>query len=235
LDAVDAPASVIVQSSPEAARAIEARYGFRTRVFFGPDAAKARINAGRMPLLNAPGDVAIYLPSAKAGILDYHVLADLGEALEGMRFVDGVAPVAEAKVVVVTGHDSPELLAYVRELGEAGALRGKLVLLNSCDGALKPELNSLFIREFGPVGIRSFTIEIRVEALRDVMVRFHDLLGSEELRGEPIERIWNFAVKLAAEKADQEGLRRQILLLLDVVTQISTVIDPRSRSMRAAA
>jgi YD repeat-containing protein len=238
LEAADAPASVIVQSSPQAARAIEARYGARARVYFGPDAVLARVNAARMPLLDGPADVAIYLPPESAGVEDFRVFDSIRDVLPGMKFVRDIPSIPEAegaKVLSVAGHDSPELAAYVERLGQAGRLRGKLLLLNTCHGALQPEWNARIIHEFGAVGIQSYTTEISAEALRDVMVRFYDLLGSRELRGEPIERIWKSAVALAAEEAEQEAFRREIQHLLEVVIQISTLVDSRRLGASVAA
>jgi YD repeat-containing protein len=235
LAAVDAPASVIVQGSPDNARAIENAYGARTRVYFGSDLTLAKANAARMPLLDSRNDVAIYLPPVSTGVEDFQIFDGLQKELAEIKFVKDDAPVPQAKVVSIAGHDSPELAAYIERMGRAGALRGKLVLLNSCHGALKADWNARIIREFGAVGIRSFTTEIDAEPLREVMFDFYQLLGVEELRGEPIERIWKLAVERAMQETDQEEFRREIRHLLEVVTQISTALHPHRGSWPAAA
>ena len=127
-------------------------------------------------------------------------------------------------MVAITGHEAPSFDSSVERLGQAGVLRGRLLMLNTCHGSLKPEWNAHIIRDFGAVGIRSFTVEISPTALKDVMFNYYELLQRPELQGMPMEQVWKQAVERAIRNTDQEGLRREIEKLLDTVTQISEVM-----------
>lgn len=223
----DPPARLIVMDSPATARALENHYGDRMQVLFGTDANLANINAGKIPVVEGPGDIAVYLAPAEAGVKDFEVLSSIRELLPDMPFHTDTTPSPDAKVVAIAGHDSPELESFVERMGQAGALSGKLLMLDSCERAIQPEWNARMIQKYGVLGIRSFTGEIDVQALKDVMIRYYELLGRPELEGTPIDQVWRQAVELAAQEAEQEGLRHAIEQLLEVVTQISQLASPR--------
>ncbi|MGC9949079.1 MAG: hypothetical protein ABSF64_22145 [Bryobacteraceae bacterium] len=224
LDSAEAPERLIVLDSPAAARAIDNRYGARTQVYYGTDAELAKVNVGKVPLVQGPGDIAVYMPPAEAGVEDFNILASVRGELGEMHFFTDAAPSTDAKVVAITGHEAPSFDSSVERLGQAGVLRGRLLMLNTCHGSLKPEWNAHIIRDFGAVGIRSFTVEISPTALKDVMFNYYELLQRPELQGMPMEQVWKQAVERAIRNTDQEGLRREIEKLLDTVTQISEVM-----------
>jgi YD repeat-containing protein len=226
LESDDAPERLIVQGSPAEARALDNRYGARTQVYFGTDAELAKINAGKMPLLEGPGDIAVYTPPAEAGVEDFNLLGSVRDVLGKMPFFTDNVPSPEAKVIALTAHESPEFDSVVERLGRDGVLRGKLVMLNTCHGALNAEWNARLIRESGAVGIRSFTQEISPLALKDVVIQYYRLLGDPELQGMPIEQVWRDAVARAIQDTEQQDLRREIEKLLDTVTQISEAMFP---------
>lgn len=107
-------------------------------------------------------------------------------------------------------------------------------MFNTCHGSLRPEWNSRIIHEFGAVGIRSFTQEIRPEALKDVVLNFYELLRNPEMQTLPIDKVWRQAVEKAIQGADQQGLRDEIKKLFDTITQISEVTFPGEERAPAA-
>ncbi|MGA2736170.1 MAG: hypothetical protein ABSG65_01835 [Bryobacteraceae bacterium] len=234
LDAAEAPERLIVFESPAAARALENQYGGRTQVYYGTDAHLARINAGKIPILEGPSDVAVYLPPAEAGVEHFDLLASIQDVLPEMPFFTENAPVPEAKVIALNAHTSPELDSVVERMGRNGLLRGKLLMFNTCHGSLRPEWNAEIIREFGAVGIRSFTMDISPEALENVMVKYYELLRNPVLQGLPMNQVWKQAVELAIEDTDQQELRRELEKLLETVLQISKVTFPGGRRAPAA-
>jgi hypothetical protein len=222
LRGASAPERVIVLNSPQRARELLAQRGPGTEVFIGLDRNLALENAGKLPVLDTQADVAVYLPGKQAAVQDFQALQGIRDTMTGLRFTEDLAPLP-GKVVILTGHSSAELRMWVESLGRSGALRGKLVVLNSCHGAMDTAWNSRLIREFGATGVRSYVEEITPQAVKDVMVHFNNLLKAPRSFGETLEQLWNKAVDRALGEAEFQNLKQQIEKLRLGVTQLSMV------------
>jgi len=81
-------------------------------------------------------------------------------------------------VFVITGHSSEQLVAFVRQVGEAGFFRDNYVVLNSCGVDPVPQLVNEINSKYGAVGTFSFQGEIRAAAVQNYLL---DLV--EKLKG----------------------------------------------------
>ncbi|MGC4052815.1 MAG: hypothetical protein QM757_26085 [Paludibaculum sp.] len=217
---------VIVMDAPFKVSELQSKFGETTEFFLGTEPQLALKNAKRLPLLKDANEVAIYFPGKSAGVTDFEAIQSIRDALPGMRVIESGTTDATSKVVMLTGHNSTEWRVWVESLGRAGAFRGKLVLLNSCHGALDTAWNARVIREFGATGTHAFAEEISPQAVKDVVVKLHDLLAAPRSVGESLPGILRKAVKQAVDDAPTQRLKKEIELMRKGITQISRIEIP---------
>jgi YD repeat-containing protein len=216
-----APSHAIVMDSPKAVVEMQTKYGAKTEFYLGKDAKLAQTNLQRMEGLSKAGDVTVQVPGRQSGVTDFDAIQSIRDAIPDMKIVEEDMQTVTSKVDILTAHNSPEMRQWVEKLGARGAFRGKVIMLNSCHGAMDPEWTSMLIRNYDAVGVYSYTEPIAPQAVKDVMIEFHELLNAPRSYPESLITIWRRAVGEAAEKAPTDWLRRQILLLGKGVMQLS--------------
>ena len=87
-------------------------------------------------------------------------------------------------VIVITGHSSDELAAFIKDLGDSGALRGNFVIFNSCQTAVTRELATRMVEDYGAQAVFVHRGIIRAATVQALMVDFAKSLkqpGSQAL------------------------------------------------------
>lgn len=73
-------------------------------------------------------------------------------------------------VIVITGHASKELSAFIAELGDAGYFRKNLVILNTCQSEVSRDVANSVTSKYGAKGVLSYEGRLPIDLMEDLLV-----------------------------------------------------------------
>lgn len=158
-------------------------------VYLDDEPAIAIHNIAALAPINGPSEIAALI----AGNLFEHQLTGelsasqlrAGLARYDIAVVDAPQLLAQApNLLVVSGHNDAELAGFLDELGRLGVLRGRTLLLNTCDAPGNADLFHRIIDRYGALAIQYHGFAITPTALQWVLFEVGRML-KERPAGEP--------------------------------------------------
>lgn len=209
--------------------ALNAAWGHEVSVHLATDAAAGLQNTARLPLVLGPQDVSALVPPDSFQITDYGLMDRIRMYLQkfGLGVADGPRVIEHGNVLVISGHKDFQLTEYLTALGERQALRGKYVLLFSCNDPGDVLLNSRLTREFGAVGVHFFAGVINLQAVTDVIRALARKVAEPRRQGQTLERLIREAVDAAVGGTRARRLQEEIRKLRRGITQVSELHGSR--------
>ncbi|MEQ1727519.1 MAG: hypothetical protein ABL982_03985 [Vicinamibacterales bacterium] len=204
------------------------------RFFIDDEMSIATSNLAAMPTIRGPQDLAVIVPETGFAVEDRGLMAQVGHALE----TAGMKPVSAASsaqtVLVISGHNDAALVAFLDDLGRQGALRNRVILLNTCHARANESLFSHLIQQYGARGIIVQPDRIRPVALSRVLNAMTELVNEAGASGtgiHPADLMRKSAERVLSGVGLSERLRGEVRKLLGTSLQISYV--PRTRHLAA--
>lgn len=205
---------------------------YNLNVFIDDETDIAKRNLKKIKPIRGVSEVGALVPQPDAEIKDYHLLKDIRRQLEnfGIKLIEFAnEAIQEPNIIIISVHNDENLSTYLRDLGEKGFLRDKVVLLNTCNtksaDILLPNLNHELITKYGANAIFLHPKKISVGAVKRVMLEVGLLLRQMEANGESIHP--NHLFQQAAErilKSDaSDELKLEVQKYIDGTLQISVL------------
>ena len=232
--------TVVVSGDDSSATAVagllEARYGPTADVFLARDPYAASEHLAALPSLSvrSPSDVVVY--TAK-NITDYGTIANLkkGPANARIRVVEENGGSASerwqalsreqwsaSKVMVIAGHRDRTMASHLTDLKEAGALRGRLVVVASCyEPGVELLQSDLTAGYQGAAGVIFSRETIKASAVEAVMLEFAKLMRSGSFDPARIDVLFGRSVDRALEVADTPSDQDELKKLRHPIFQIT--------------
>ncbi len=136
---------------------------------------------------------------------------------------------AASNVVLITAENDAELEERLTQLGEAGQLRDKYILLLTCGDEGLRDFSSWIVQEYGMTGLHVYRDKIHANTLPHIVSEVYQV-AQEEPGLAPAELI-NRAVKQALERELENELRQNMDRLRNGWNQLSEQFDLQSEEL----
>ncbi|HJQ70927.1 MAG TPA: hypothetical protein VKA70_18270 [Blastocatellia bacterium] len=204
------------------------------RVFLDDEFTVAKRNRQSLRPVRRVTDIGALIPEESFDVIDHGMMKRIKGVLEsdGVRvFGSADALLAHERgsqnipnILFISGHNDESLVAYLNKVGEKGALKGKVIILNTCYAKGNSNLAHDLIQKYGAIGVRLHLEKIRPVALESLMREMGGLLREAGQSGKEIHP--DDLLDQAIERALQNGkprveLRKELQKLRRSILQVS--------------
>jgi hypothetical protein len=164
----------------------------RIRIDDAPEEVAARL-ASIKPV-EQPEDLGLAIPPGEARVEDHGLIDKIKKVMvdAGVKTIEKPADLAHiANILVISAHNDEQLFNYIESLGKhriAGrsALKGKLLLLNTCFEPGNSNMVHELIERYELAGVYYPTEVIDMKALHPVMLAVRDILREVKRQGKKL-------------------------------------------------
>jgi hypothetical protein len=220
---LDAPPSAQAKQGPSQGEAFDpqklvgalaSRFGSRKVVVYGVTSLeRAQANLERQTPVKGLQDIV----HIKAGNLPSRADEQaVAAALKPFRQASPKpTPSDEQTILVVTAHNDAELWRDLQQRGEAGQLKGKYLLLNTCTAHPNAANFSQIIERHGAIGVLNHGKPILPEVLRPVLESLADIVKNAPSEGIPPAELFRRSVERAKSGEKSRLLTPRVKKMLD--------------------
>jgi len=221
------------------ASALSRRFEGRVKFYLDDEFALAQDNLRRIVPIKGPDDLVVLIPQESFRVEDHGFVKNIKNILEGsgIKVVHDPTQIGAApNVLIISGHNDEQLFAYLKDLGEKGVLKDKLIFLETCYATSNPDKLHDLIQRYGAAGFYQHTEKINPTALAKTVEQIVEITKEIKQQGKEIHPgdLLQQAVNRALQNRDQSSQSRQELEKLSRgVLQVSEVYFKSSKTQFA--
>jgi hypothetical protein len=192
----------------EIVAALQRRY--RAGAFYlESDRARSRLNLENLPMIAKPSDVALL---GDDSITDHGTMSAVVEnwQLSGMEVSAAGTKALAQDVIILSGHNDAAFRKVVEKLSDAGAFKGKQLLLATCGADDSVAFHDKLLQSSGARAVLQFGARVNALAVEAMLIHIPDVLSSPQFKPQDLVQVIHAAIDAAKADPQNQGLTKQL-------------------------
>jgi peptidoglycan hydrolase-like protein with peptidoglycan-binding domain len=203
------------------------RYEKHYEFYLDDELNKAVDNLSNLPKLNSKDDIKIAFPSEGTfTVQDHGVINDLKENHLTNLFTEGITPLQNSNVILITGHKDDALRQFIEAHGKAGNLKGKALVVFSCYDVVDANYYSSLVKKYNAREIIYYPVKIKPAAVAEVIEEMLDNIPNQktnENSSKYIHELLEESTQKAIGKPSNKLIKSDLEQMLRAIKQISSI------------